>query len=209
MTITIYGIAKSRAFRTLWMAEELGLDYRHEHIDFSDESLRGKAFRAINPMMQIPALEDGGVVFTESLAINIYLAEKCGGDLAPRDASERGQVAMWSLFAATQLEKPALDVFYNRHLKPEGERDHGLAKTQLEALQRPLHFMEGALQRNGGTLIEGRVTVADINAACCLFYLRKDTDQYVARPHLAAWWDAMTKRPAYRKAMALRGEVVE
>ena len=157
MTVTIYGIAKSRAFRTLWMAEELGLAYRHEQIDFSDESLRGKAFRAINPMMQIPALEDGGVVFTESLAINIYLAEKHGGDLAPRDASERGQVAMWSLFAATQLEKPALDVFYNRHLKPENERDHTLAKTQLEALQRPLHFMDGALQRNGGTLMEGRI----------------------------------------------------
>ncbi|MGL4495653.1 MAG: glutathione S-transferase family protein [Beijerinckiaceae bacterium] len=209
MTITIYGIAKSRAFRNLWMAEELGLPYKHEHIEFTDESLRGKAFRAINPMMQIPALEDGGEVFTESLAINIYLAEKQGGPLAPHNASERGQVAMWTLFAATQIEQRALDVFYNRHLKPEAERDAALAKAQMDALQRPLHFLDGALQRTDGTLIEGRFTVADINLGCCLFYLRKDTDLYVALPHLARWWQDITKRPAYHRAMALRGEKVE
>lgn len=209
MSITIYGIAKSRAFRTLWMAEELGVTYKHEQIDFSDESLRGKTFRAINPMMQIPALEHDGQVLIESLAINIYLAEKFGGPLAPRNAAERGEVAMWTLFAATQLEQRGLDVFYNRHLKPEAERNAALAKSQLDALQRPLDFMDGALTRNGGTLIEGRVTVADINAACCLFYLRKDTDQYVARPALARWWKDITQRPAYHKAMALRGEKVE
>ena len=209
MSITIYGIAKSRAFRTLWMAEELGISYRHEQIEFTDDSLRGKAFRAINPMMQIPALEHEGQVFIESLAINIYLAEKFGGDLAPRDAEERGQVAMWTLFAATQLEQRGLDVFYNRHLKPEAERDAALARSQLEALQRPLDFLDGALTRNGGTLIEGRVTVADINVACCLFYLRKDTDQYVARPAVARWWQSLTQRKAYHRAMALRGEKVE
>lgn len=209
MTVTIYGIAKSRAFRTLWMAEEAGLPYKHEQIDFSDESLRGKAFRAINPMMQIPALADGEMVLTESLAINIYLAEKNGGPLAPQNAEERGQVAMWTLWSATQIEQRGLDVFYNRHLKPENDRDPVLAKSQLDALQRPLDFMEGALTRTGGTLIEGRFTVADINVACCLFYLRKDTDQYVARPALARWWKSITERPAYRKAMALRGETVE
>jgi glutathione S-transferase len=29
MALKIYGVARSRAFRTLWMAKELGLDYEH------------------------------------------------------------------------------------------------------------------------------------------------------------------------------------
>ena len=32
-TLKIYGIPRSRAFRTLWLAKELGLDYENVPID--------------------------------------------------------------------------------------------------------------------------------------------------------------------------------
>ena len=35
MGLKIYGVARSRAFRTLWMAKELGLDYEHVKVDFA------------------------------------------------------------------------------------------------------------------------------------------------------------------------------
>jgi glutathione S-transferase len=35
MALKIYGVARSRAFRTLWMAEELGLAYEHAKVDFA------------------------------------------------------------------------------------------------------------------------------------------------------------------------------
>ena len=32
--LTLYGISASRAFRNLWLLEELGADYRHEPVDY-------------------------------------------------------------------------------------------------------------------------------------------------------------------------------
>ena len=47
MALKIYGVARSRAFRTLWMAKELGLDYEHIKVDFATgETRTPDAFRA-------------------------------------------------------------------------------------------------------------------------------------------------------------------
>jgi glutathione S-transferase len=35
MALKIYGIARSRAARVLWIAKELGLDYEHIKVDFA------------------------------------------------------------------------------------------------------------------------------------------------------------------------------
>ena len=37
MALKIYGVARSRAFRTLWMAGELGLPYEHVKVDFAGQ----------------------------------------------------------------------------------------------------------------------------------------------------------------------------
>ena len=34
MAVTLYGTGQSRAIRTLWMLEELGIEYEHRPIDF-------------------------------------------------------------------------------------------------------------------------------------------------------------------------------
>ena len=40
MTLKIYGVARSRAARVLWMAQELGLDYEHVKVDFATGETR-------------------------------------------------------------------------------------------------------------------------------------------------------------------------
>src|ERR1051325_8861816 len=61
MALKIYGIPRSRAFRTLWMAKELGLDYENIPIDTQGGS-RAPDFLKINPNGHIPAIDDDGVV---------------------------------------------------------------------------------------------------------------------------------------------------
>jgi glutathione S-transferase len=206
MALTIYGIARSRALRTLWMAKELGVAYRHEETDFSDAGVGSAAFKRINPMGQIPAIEDDGLVLSESLAINLYLARKYGGPLAPKDVTEEGRAFMWTLFAATQLEGPGVDILYNRLFKPEAERDEAVAKRGIEAAQRPLGVLDQALNAGGGTLMGGRFTVADVNVACALFYYRVAPEALAAHGAVRTFWEAVKARPAFQAAMALRGE---
>src|SRR5262249_34327899 len=47
--LRIYGIAPPRAFRALWMANELGLDYEHLPIEIGAAGARSPEFLAINP----------------------------------------------------------------------------------------------------------------------------------------------------------------
>ena len=69
-------------------------------------------FLAVNPMGQIPALSDGDLVLTESLAITLHIARTRGGDLGPRDAAETALMEQWALFAASAIETPALEINY-------------------------------------------------------------------------------------------------
>ena len=70
--IKLLGGASFRAFRCLWMLEELGLPY--EHIAAMPQS---PEVRQINPLGKIPVLvdEDGFSIY-ESVAINTYLGDK-------------------------------------------------------------------------------------------------------------------------------------
>ena len=87
--LRIYGSARSRGVRTLWMAGELGLQY--EHLDYAPRSpaTRTPEYLALNPNGRVPTIDDDGFVLSESMAINLYLAKK-HGKLYPDRCEERG-----------------------------------------------------------------------------------------------------------------------
>ena len=69
--VKIYGDLRIRAFRVVWMCEELGLPWELEHtMPWSDTIF------AVNPQGKVPVLEDGEICIYESAAILNYLAER-------------------------------------------------------------------------------------------------------------------------------------
>ena len=90
--LTLYGAMASRAHRVVWMLKELGLDYEHVPTHFMDGSTRKPEFLAINPNGRVPVINDAGFIVYESMAINLYLAKKYGGVLAPQGLQEETQV---------------------------------------------------------------------------------------------------------------------
>ncbi len=206
MTLKIYGVAKSRTIRTLWMANELGLAFEHVELPFGAEGSRKPEYTRINPSGQVPFIDDDGLILSESLAINMYLARKHGGPLAPADAGEVGQVAMWTLFGATTLEPNAVAANSHGSSGPPERRDPALHAKALEALKAPLQRLEAALVKGGGYLVGGRFTVADLNLVGVMHYLRNNLQAIADKPAIRAWRDASLARPAARKSFALRGE---
>ena len=74
--LRLYGAARSRAVRTLWMLGELGLNYDHKDYLPRAPETRTPEFRALNPNGRVPVIDDDGFVLSESMAINLYLAKK-------------------------------------------------------------------------------------------------------------------------------------
>jgi len=134
MTLKIYGVARSRAFRTLWMAKELGLDYEHINVDFATGETRTPAHLARNPNGHIPVIDEDGFVLWESMAINLYLAKKHSlGRLYPRRLEDEARAWQWSFWGMTEVERPVLTALFNRAILPEDERDAAAADARPAA----------------------------------------------------------------------------
>ena len=99
--ITLYGSARTRAARCLWMLEEIGLPYEHRDLDDLEGQARSDAVTPVNPIGKVPALEDDGIKLFESMAINLYLAAKYGDALWPGEAGARGLATAWSIWGMT------------------------------------------------------------------------------------------------------------
>ena len=98
----------------------------------------------MNPNGHIPAIDDDGLVLNESLAINLYLAKKHGGPLAPANLAEDGQMGMWALWAAIEVEPHSLAVLNHRVGKPPAERDPKIAAAAIEALRAPFAVLDSS-----------------------------------------------------------------
>ena len=74
--LKIYGVPLSRAYRALWMANELGLDYENVPIHFADGSAKTPEYLAVNPNGRIPAIDDNGFKLWGSMAINLSISPR-------------------------------------------------------------------------------------------------------------------------------------
>lgn len=206
MALTIFGSARSRSIRTLWAAKELGLTYEHVDIMPGPTGSRLPDMMAINPNGHVPFIVDDGTMICESLAINLYLARKAGGPLAPANVTEEGLITMWSFWASNEIEPHALQALYHTLYHPEDQRDPKVVASALSALEAPLAILESHLSKSGGFLVGGRFTMADLNLACVIFYLRGTPEVISSHLHIARWYEAARARPKAKEAFALRGD---
>jgi glutathione S-transferase len=160
--LTLFGTSRSRASRSLLALEELALDYRHVPTQPGTES-RDPAFLRLNPNGKIPCLDDDGLIVWESLAINLYLADRYGAEpLWPAAATARAPVYQWSFWAKTELA-PAAQAVYGA--LSAGDTDaHGRAVAQLTAT---LATLDRALSQRP-YLVGEAFTLADLNLAASL-----------------------------------------
>jgi glutathione S-transferase len=200
--LKIYGIARSRAFRTLWAAQEAGVAYDHIQTNFNEDS-KQPAFLKINPMGQVPAIEDDGFALSESMALNLYIAKKYGKGLYPGDLRDEAKAWQWSFFAATSLERPMGLFVANRYVLAPDKRNEAVAQENLEAVKRPLAALDAALAKSS-YLLGKDFSVADLNVAAVLYGGWFNKHDFSATPNVKAWLDRCFARPAAQGARRLR-----
>ena len=198
--IKLYGIAQSRAFRCLWMLEELGIEYEHVPVHFMGDELQSPDYLAINPNGKIPALVDGDIKMFESLAINFYLAQKYNGGLWPEGLENQAYARMWSFWVVNEIEDDLLTVLLHRVLAEPEERDLKKAEA-AEAMVRPrLAILDQALKEKR-YLVGDSFTVADLNVASVLSWAKYAHMSFNGYVDLGKWLDECLSRPATRKAI--------
>ena len=190
--LKIHGLARSRAFRCIWTAEEAGLPYEVIPVAFGPDLKAAVA--AVNPNGKVPALQDGSLTLFESLAINLHIAGKAGAPLMPA-GDDGSRVLQWTLWAGTEAEPAIMQWAYNTYIHPAEKRDAALAKAGAEAVAPRLAVLD---QHLGGTgfLVGAGFTVADLNLASVLYGAWMNGFDFGPYPKVKAWLDACLTRPA-------------
>jgi glutathione S-transferase len=200
--LRIYGIARTRAFRALWMAEELGLAYEHLPLEIGDAGARAPEFLAINPNGRLPFIDDGGFVLFESLAITLYLAKKHSpGKLYPGTLEGEAKTWQWTSWALNEVDRGVNIWSLHAVRLPPAERDAAKRDEALKVVAAPFKVLDAALATRD-YLLGGDFTVADLNVAAVIS--RAVDMDLSAAPNLKAWLTRCLERPAARKALALK-----
>ena len=200
--LRIYGIARTRAFRALWIAKELGVDYEHVPIEIGAAGARQPDYLAINPNGRLPAIEDDGFVLWESLAITLYLAKK-HGRLYPTTLEGEAKAWQWSLWSVQEVDRGVNIWSLHAVRLPPEDRDPQRLAEALKVIEAPFRVLDGALAGHS-YLLGNDFTVADLNVAAVIS--RAIDMDLAATPRLGDWLRRCLERPAARDARALRAE---
>jgi glutathione S-transferase len=199
--LTLYGGSTGRASRSLWALEELGVPYRHAPLRPWAEPADLEIIRRLNPNGRVPILQDGALVLWESMAINLYLADRYGGGLWPTDPGDRGGVYMWSLWSQTEIDVPAR---HRARRSDDPKVKAGAEAARLAALQ----VLEDALTGRAHLLGEA-FTLADLNVAGTLSEPQEkgwvDGDLDLSKhgmPRLADWLSRCQARDSWARVCA-------
>jgi len=204
MTLRIYGMSRSRAFRTLWLVHELGIPYEHIKTDISEQGTKSAAFRAINPNGHIPAIDEDGFKLWESLAINLYLAKQhVSKGLYPKSPHDEAKTWQWAFWATTEVEAPIGVWGMHTQALPAEKRDPKQAADALAKLAAPFKVLDDHLKAQP-YLVGRSFSVADLNLASVMIRcLQMDLK---ATPKVEAWLKACMERPAALIARKMRDQ---
>lgn len=202
--IELYSANTPNGLKVPIALEELGVEYRLIKVNLSKGEQKRPAFLALNPNGRIPVLVDldgpgaQPLNLAESGAILLYLAQKHGA-LLPVDPREYQRAmeylflqvasvgpmfgqAGWFLRSAPEPVPLAIERYRNESLRLTALLDERLAEVP---------WLAGSSYSIADIMHFGWLRIAD--------YAGVDLNQF---PHVRAWVDRISARPAVQRALA-------
>jgi GST-like protein len=188
------------------MLEELGLPYEVIPVDIAKGEQFRPEFLAITPNHRIPAIVDPAgpegrpLALFESAAILIYLAEKTGSALLPREGEARWRCLQWTMFQMGSVG-PMFGQ-YNHFANYAAEKLPYAIERYGNEVRRLHRVLEKRLAESA-YLAGAEYSIADI----CTFPWIRNADRRGIDlgefPAVRRWHDAIAARPAVRRGVAV------
>ncbi|MFV0293300.1 MAG: glutathione S-transferase family protein [Paracoccus sp. (in: a-proteobacteria)] len=191
----LIGTSQTRAFRVMWMLEELGQPF-----ELVPAAPRSEGVVEFNPSGKVPVLIDDGMPITDSTAIIQYLADRHGALTHPAGTRARARQDSLTQFLLDEYDAVLWTAARHTFVLPEELRVSGIKDTlrwEFERSQKILKQRAG----DGPYLMGDIMTVPDIILTHCLGWAR--TAKFpIMDCWLSGYWAIMCERPAYRRAAA-------
>ena len=197
--LKFYTNPMSRGQIVRWMLEEVGQPYNSEIVDYA--VMHDAAYRAINPMMKVPAIVHDGRIVTECAGIIAYLADVFPeAGLGPRE-EEKADYYRWLFFAAGPIEQAVTNKSAGFEPSEEKGRMFGYGSYDLAVNTLADHLAES-------TFVCGdRFTAADVYVGSQVLW----GTQFGTLPSLQPFLDygeRLASREAYQRAKGIDMQLI-
>lgn len=197
MTIKLHCFGESgNAYKAALALELSGLDWEPVFVDFFNGAARTPEFRALNPMGEVPVLQDGDVTLTQSGVMQLYVTEKTGrfGGDTPEDARE---VLRWMFWDNHKLSSLAGNTRFLMNFLPADKRPAEVIAFQQGRLHSSYTVLNDHLDGRNWMVGTGP-THADFCACGYLFYPEPFGFSRADWPHIDAWLDRVAALPGWK-----------
>lgn len=192
----VIGHGGSRAFRVMWMLEELGLPYAH----VAANPQTGDVI-ALNPAGKIPVLVEDGVPITDSTAIVQYLADRHGRFTAPAGTMARAQQDSITQFLLDEFDAALWMAARHSFVLPKELRHSAIKDTLRWEFARAQATLARRMAEVGSFVMGTELSVPDIILAHCGMWA-EDARFAITEPRLVEYMARMRSRPAFVRALA-------
>lgn len=199
--ITLHHLQIGRSIFTLWLLEELGIDYDIKTYQRMETFRAPPELKDAHPLGKSPVIEDDGQIIFESGAIATYLIENYGKDSglapAPSDRTAWARYQSFLHFAEGTLVGPFMMMMISGGT---AEQVTGFAQPEIEA---NCAYLAGELA--GKDYILGdQFSAADVGLTCVLS-MANNMGALPDLPVLKDYIARCTSRPAFASALEKGG----
>ena len=199
----LHGANDSASTIVRLVLEESGLAYSLRTIDWATEVRDTPAYRALQPLGLIPALETPDEPMFETAAILLYLGEKVPGLAPAPGAPDRAAFLTWWFFTSTNLHPTLLALFYPDRMAGTEAVPHVLSAARSRMAQY-LALLDGVAATQPGWLPAGGPSLLGYYLAILLRWLGSLSPDHPGHvrladyPALHAVLEMLETRPAAR-----------
>lgn len=191
--IQLYEFALSgNCHKVRLMLSILGLNYKSIIVNGSEREHKSRDFLAMNPLGQLPILQDNDIIIRDSQAILIYLAHRYGGETWwPNHSEDLGKMTAWLFTASNEVARGPnalrLHHKFGRPINPvEAE----------EITEKLLNIMEERLSNHDWIALD-TATIADIALYPYIALAHEGKVDLSHHPSVMAWLTRIKALPGY------------
>jgi glutathione S-transferase len=185
------------SYKLALMLRLCGEDFEPVWTDFGSGITRTAQWRRdVNPMGEIPVLQENGVTFTQTAPILLRLADRYGRYHGATEA-QRQEVLRWLFWDNQKLSGFMAMYRYRRAFTPV--TDPAVLAFMRGRLDDFLLILEGQVSRHP-YVVGDRMTIADISMIAYLIYPARETgyDWPATHPAINAWLQRVAQEPRWQ-----------
>ena len=197
--ITIYHVPSARSTRSLWLLNELGIDFDLVEMPFDLKYLRAPEYLAVHPLGRVPCLVDDGQVIFESGAICQYLCERYDDGKLGRGPGhpERYEWLQWIHYAETVAVHGA-SLVQQAVFIAEQDRSPVVQKLEGRRLEKAVEVLDNHLKDRDYILASG-FSAADTSIGFSI-YLGRQFISLDTFSNVGKYMACLRERPAFNKS---------